>query len=198
MYTIIDNISNEIIINNSRFITLLYKVYDVNDINKYLDRIKELYKDATHYCYGYVIDDKIKFSDDGEPSSTAGVPIIEVLKKRKLNYVLAIVVRYFGGTKLGANGLIRAYSGSVSKCLDKSELVLLEKGYNVDISFSYEESKNIDYLLKDIKINSKDYQEMIRYNIDIPQSFIDIFNSSNISCRVNKEIYIEKKIIDNQ
>ncbi len=194
MYTIMDNTTNEIIINNSRFITLLYKVYNINDINKYLEETKKLYKDATHYCYGYIIDNNIKFSDDGEPSSTAGVPIIEVLKKKKTNYILAIVVRYFGGIKLGANGLIRAYSSSVSKALDNSKLVLLEKGYNVDITFNYDESKNIDYLLKDIKINNKEYQEVIKYNIDIPNYLIDILKNNNIKYIINKEIYIEKRL----
>lgn len=194
MYTIIDNISNEIIIDNSRFVTLLYKVYNTHDIDQYLENVKKLYKDATHYCYGYIIDNKIKFSDDGEPSSTAGTPIIEVLKKRKLNYVLAIVVRYFGGIKLGANGLIRAYSSSVSKCLDKSNLVMLVKGYNVNITFKYEESKNIDYLLRNIKINSKEYLEFIQYNMDIPISFIDILENHNIKYEIMKEIYIEKRL----
>lgn len=194
MYTIIDNISNEIIIDNSRFVTLLYKVYNTHDIDQYLENVKKLYKDATHYCYGYIIDNKIKFSDDGEPSSTAGTPIIEVLKKRKLNYVLAIVVRYFGGIKLGANGLIRAYSSSVSKCLDKSNLVMLVKGYNVNITFKYEESKNIDYLLRNIKINSKEYLEFIQYNMDIPISFIDILENHNIKYKIMKEIYIEKRL----
>ncbi len=194
MYSILENISNEIVINNSKFITILYKVYDIKDIDKYLDDVRKIYRDATHYCYGYIIDDKIKFSDDGEPSSTAGVPIIEVLKKRKLNYILAIVVRYFGGIKLGANGLIRAYSGSVSKALDNSELVVLEKGYNVDIYFNYQESKNVDYLLKDIKINNKDYLENIKYNIDIPISFIDILDSNSISYKIKKDIYIEKRL----
>lgn len=194
MYNILENTSNEIVINNSRFITLLYKVDDTFDINNCLTKVKELYKDATHYCYGYIIDDKIKFSDDGEPSSTAGVPIVEVLKKRKLNHILAVVVRYFGGIKLGANGLIRAYSGSVSKALDNSELVILDKGYNVDISFSYDESKNIDYLLKDIKINNKNYQEIIEYNIDIPINYISILDSNNIKYKIIKEIYIEKRL----
>ena len=194
MYTILEDNINEIVINNSRFITLLYKVYDVNNIDKYLDDVRKIYKDATHYCYGYIIDDKIKFSDDGEPSSTAGVPIIEVLKKRKLNFILAIVVRYFGGIKLGANGLIRAYSSSVSKAIDNSELVILEKGYNVDIDFNYQESKNVDYLLKDIKINNKDYLENIKYNIDMPISFMDILKSNNINYEIKKEIYIEKRL----
>ena len=197
MYTILENNINEIVINNSRFITHLYKVYDINDIDNYLNKVKALYKDATHYCYGYIIDNKIKFSDDGEPSSTAGVPIIEVLKKRKINYVLAIVVRYFGGIKLGSNGLIRAYSSSVAKALDNSELVLLEKGYNVDIVFTYNESKNIDYILKGIKINCKDYNETIKYNIDIPINYIDILNNNKINYKIIREIYIEKKIIEN-
>ena len=91
MKTVIDNI-NEIIINKSRFITLIYNVNSIESVNKKLDEAKTLYKDATHYCYAYIIDNNIKASDDGEPAGTAGIPILNILQKQNLNYVLCIVV----------------------------------------------------------------------------------------------------------
>lgn len=103
----------EIIINKSRFIGFLTRLTCENDIKNTLDNISKEHKKATHICYAYVYNvDKVleKFSDDGEPKGTAGAPIMNVLKKRKCQNTLIAVVRYFGGIKLGAGGLIRAYS----------------------------------------------------------------------------------------
>ena len=81
MFTIENNSSKEIIINKSRFITELIKIKNVDEVNNYLEEIKNKYKDATHYCYAYIIDSICKSSDDGEPGGTAGVPILQVLQK---------------------------------------------------------------------------------------------------------------------
>ena len=143
MFTITNDITNEIIIKNSRFICIIHKIYDVNDINNYLNNIKSEYKDATHYCYAYIIDDKKKFSDDGEPSGTAGNPMLQALDKNNLNYVLCVVIRYFGGIKLGAGGLVRAYTKSITQCLEKANIRKLVYGYNIDITFNYEYANNV-------------------------------------------------------
>ena len=107
----------EIVINKSRFIGILCPVSDVEEVSLYLEEAKELYPGATHYCYAYIIDAFKKASDDGEPSKTAGMPMLNVLEKNGLDHVLAIVIRYFGGVKLGAGGLVRAYSQSVVETL---------------------------------------------------------------------------------
>ena len=95
MKTISKNIENEIIINKSRFICKLVKVYSEEDVINALNSAKEEYKDATHYCYSYIIDNTERFNDEGEPGVTAGMPILNVLKQNELNYVLCIVIRYF-------------------------------------------------------------------------------------------------------
>lgn len=196
MFTITDDINNEIIIKNSRFICIIYKVYDVNDIDNYLNNIKSTYKDATHYCYAYIIDDKKKFNDDGEPSGTAGSPILQVLDKNNLNYVLCIVIRYFGGIKLGAGGLVRAYSKSVTEVLKKITLKELVKGYNVDIIFDYNYINKINYLLKNISIIKKNFGNKITYNLDIDILTYNTLNkfNNNIKIKIIKQIYIEKGI----
>ena len=122
MKTIKENVINKIEINKSIFITELIKVKEKEEITKYLDEIKNKYKDATHYCYAYIIDDNKKSSDDGEPGGTAGVPIMDTLNKADLNYILCVVIRYFGGIKLGAGGLVRAYRKSVSEALSKASI----------------------------------------------------------------------------
>lgn len=192
MNTIKNNTTNEIIIKNSRFICILYKTNKKEDISNILENIKEEYKDATHYCYAYIIDNHKKSSDDGEPGGTAGIPILQVLEKNNLNYILAVVIRYFGGIKLGAGGLVRAYTKSVTNTINKDNLVELIKGYNVDITFNYESIKNIDYLLKNIKINNKIFDTTIKYNIDIEENFLKTIIDNKIEYNIKKDIYIEK------
>lgn len=193
MFTIDNDITNEIIIKNSKFICIIHKIYNIDDIDLYLKTVKDLYKDATHYCYAYIINDIKKFNDDGEPNGTAGSPIIQVLEKNSLNYVICIVIRYFGGIKLGAGGLIRAYSKSVVECLKLSNIKELIKGYNVDIIFNYNYINTVNYLLKECNILNKEFNDNITYNLNIGNNLYNqLKNDSNIKVMINKEIKIEK------
>ena len=191
MKTIKKNNKNEIIIKNSRFITLLYNLNDINELDKILNNIKSEYKDATHYCYAYIYDNLYKSSDDGEPGGTAGMPILNVLKNNDLNYVLAVVVRYFGGIKLGAGGLVRAYTKSITEALKNSDLVNLIDGYNLIIEFNYDKIKDIDYILKDSIINDKIFDNKIIYNIDTNKDTyqkLETIDYINIKEKTNKKI----------
>ena len=190
MYTIKDNKENVLIIKNSRFITILCKINSVDDVNNYLEKIKKKYPKATHYCYGYIIEDYKKSSDDGEPSGTAGVPILNVLEKENINKVLAVVVRYFGGIKLGAGGLVRAYSKSVKSSLDKQNLISLIPGKLVEITFDYSNQKQIDYILKDSIIIKQDFQEQIKYQVLIKNENLDKLNMYNLT--IINDILIEE------
>lgn len=109
-----ESIENEIIVKKSRFITKLYYLEDENKVKDIIESLKKEYKKATHICYAYRINCKEKAFDDGEPSGTAGRPILNVLQKKDINNVLCVVIRYFGGIKLGAGGLTRSYSKSAS------------------------------------------------------------------------------------
>ena len=171
-------------IKKSKFITLLYQIDDISEVNFYLDKAKELYKDATHYCFAYKVNGIQKFSDDGEPGGTAGLPIIEVLNKRELDNILCIVIRYFGGIKLGAGGLVRA-------ALDNSEIINLVKGYLVCIKVNYDEQKQLDYLFGN-RIIKKDFNEKIIYYIEIKEEDISLLNNINYEIleeRMIKESY---------
>lgn len=177
MKTVIDS-KNELIINRSRFITLYYQVNSLIEVNDKIKKAKLEYKDATHYCYAYIIDNNIKASDDGEPSGTAGLPILNILKKENLDHVLCIVIRYFGGIKLGAGGLVRAYSNAAKNGL---KVKVLQKGFLVRISFDYSKIKEIDYLLNESIIVNKDFFESPIYEVNIT---IDNFNK--IKDKLNK------------
>ena len=154
--------SNEVVIKNSRFICILFPLLD-DKIDSYLQQVKEEYPKATHYCYAYQFDQVKHSSDDGEPGGTAGMPLLNVLEKEELNHTLVVVVRYFGGIKLGAGGLVRAYTKSLTETLKISLFDELEDGYQIQISFPYEEEKNVNYLLGNSLITKKDYLENITY-----------------------------------
>ena len=159
------------IIKKSKFICRLYYVNDIYEINSILEDLKKEYKDATHICYAYiVIDNKEKAYDDGEPSKTAGMPILEILKKKDLNNVLCVVIRYFGGIKLGAGGLIRAYSNSVRKTIDKVDIISYKKYIEVSIEVNYDNKKLLESIVKDYEVINKDYKDTIVYKIRLEES----------------------------
>ena len=193
MYTIDNNYTYELIIKNSKFITLLYKIDDIKNIDNYLNNAKDIYPNATHYCYAYIINNIKKSSDDGEPGGTAGIPILKVLENNSLTNILVIVVRYFGGIKLGANGLIRAYTKCTANAIKEANLLELIDGININIIFNYNKVKEIDYLLKDITINNKIFDKEIIYSINIDKEFLNIIKNNNIKYNIIKDIKIEKQ-----
>ena len=185
-----EEVINEIIINKSKFITVLTNINDINKIKEKLEDIKKTYKDATHYCYAYIINNHEKCSDNGEPSGTAGMPILNVLKQNNLTNILCVVIRYFGGIKLGAGGLIRAYSTSASEALNKASITNLVNGYNITIEFPYDNLKQIDYLLKNIDIK-KTYQTNITYTFNIEK---EKFNQIENELTKLSKIKLKKQI----
>ena len=189
----VNNSENIIIINKSKFITNIFYINNLNDINIYLNKIKEKYKDATHHCYAYIINNTKRFNDDGEPNGTAGMPILDCLEKNKLNHTLCIVTRYFGGIKLGAGGLVRAYSNSISNALKNSKFFKLKDGYKIKITFEYNNSKQIDNLVNDYEITKQEYGKVITYELLITNDFLNKLNKSNIKYEIiNKEIIKEE------
>lgn len=199
MLSIRNNMTSEYIINKSRFITKLIKVNDVLEIDKKVDEIKNEYKDATHYCYAFIIGNVKRFNDDGEPSGTAGMPILNVLESNNLNYILCVVIRYFGGIKLGAGGLVRAYTKGVTNTLEECEIISLIEGLEIDIYFNYDQTKDVDYFLKNTKIINKEFNEKIKYVIQIisnnKDEYLNYFDKNNIDYEIKNDIYIEKELI---
>lgn len=124
-YTIFEPCVHEIVIEKSRFICSLEKVDTEEAAQDYIKQLKKKYWDATHNCSAYVIGETStaeRSNDDGEPSGTAGLPMLEVLRKNGIYNTVAVVTRYFGGVKLGAGGLVRAYTSSVAEALKKAGL----------------------------------------------------------------------------
>jgi len=164
-----NDIVNTIIINKSKFITSLYVVKTENEVKEILKEIKETYKDATHNCYAYVLDNgtKQKASDDGEPQGTAGRPILDVLLKNELTDILAVVTRYFGGIKLGAGGLTRAYSNSIQEALLQTEIIDKERMVVYEIKITYPTYARLSELLKICQIYKESFSNEISLTIGI-------------------------------
>lgn len=178
---------NLIIINKSKFIGIVKKVYNINEIECLLNKVKNEYPDATHICYAYILPSSEKYNDDNEPVGTAGIPILDVLKKNNLCYTIAIVIRYFGGIKLGSGGLVRAYSNSISSLI-KDNIKEIETGYLIRIEENYNNNDLINYLLKYALITKKDYQDKIIIEAIVNKKTLD--NLSNVNYQI-----IEEKII---
>lgn len=139
---------NEIVINKSRFIGIIIPLSNDYQVKDILKELNKKYPKATHYCYAYVIGNKEKSNDDGEPSGTAGRPILEVIKNSDLHDVLLVVIRYFGGIKLGAGGLVRAYVNASKDVIDKADVFSIETHTLYEISMEYSLYDSINYHLQ--------------------------------------------------
>ena len=164
---IVDENFNSLIIQKSKFISYAFKVYDLNQVKRKLDLLKKKHKKANHHCYAYVLslDSSIqKSSDDGEPSSTAGKPILNQIKINDLTNILIVVVRYFGGKKLGISGLINAYKTSSYKLIKKCKIKSKEIIDIYEIEF---EESNKHNLLNALKKNNFKYENLNQGACDI-------------------------------
>ncbi len=189
MKTVLDN-TNELIIKKSKFITYTYNINNKEDVETKLKELKEKYSDATHICYAYIINSQEKCFDDKEPQGTAGLPILNVLKKEKLQNVLCVIIRYFGGIKLGAGGLVRAYAAACKQSIITKDLI---EGYEIKISFKYDDVKNIDYLLKNANIINKEYSIKTIYTFNI--SIEEYNNIKNSLESISEVAYIKNTFI---
>ena len=190
LLSIKNDVFNEVIIKKSKFITFLFRVDNLDDIKEHLDQLNLKYKDATHICYAYILDNVKRFSDDGEPGGTAGMPILNVLESKNLNHILCCIVRYFGGTKLGANGLVRAYSNGCCDALNSAIIVNLLPGKICSIRFKYDDTKVIDSILRDCIIINKEYENDVTYIFKISVDDLSILNNYNF--KIIDDCLIEK------
>ncbi|WP_439901351.1 IMPACT family protein [Microbacterium azadirachtae] len=145
-------IVRELVVKKSRFIARVAPVHSVDDADAVIAAVRRQYWDARHNCTAMItgfLGDQARSSDDGEPSGTAGMPMLEVLRRRGLTDVVAVVTRYFGGVKLGAGGLIRAYSTAVSEALDEAVLLHRQELLEARIDVPHGDAGRIDNALRD-------------------------------------------------
>lgn len=205
--TIKYNIQEEFIEKKSKFIAHLFYIDSVEEAEKLIKDVKKKYFDARHNCIAYrtIENDKIieRASDDGEPSGTAGTPMLSILQKNNLINVLIVVTRYFGGILLGTGGLVRAYSTSLLNAIEKSEKVVKYKGQEAEVKLDYSEFDTFKYYCKNSGINiiNVEYTQDIVCRIQMEESkkdkLLNDFKTKNIfikDIRLLSIKYLEKSI----
>lgn len=203
-------IQAEIVEKKSRFIANIFYVETVQEAEEKIKQVKKQYFDARHNCFAYSIFQKDgiinRFSDDGEPSGTAGAPMLNILNSKELTNALVIVTRYFGGILLGTGGLVRAYTGAMQEALSKTSIICKELGLEAKIDVNYQDLEKMKYYFKqkEIEISKIEYKEKVEVFVDITknkyQDLLDIAKDLNfkiLDSQIIKEKYIDGNIIKN-
>jgi len=191
--TINKNETVQIIEKKSKFITYVYYIENVEQAEEKLIELRKKYYDASHHCYAYRIikENNIleKSSDDGEPSGTAGQPILNVLSKNEIVNVIVIVIRYFGGTLLGAGGLVRAYSNSAKEAIEKAGKATIEKGIEIKLIMPYQNLESFKKYcnLNNVAIVDIKFEENIICQIQVSNRNKDIITLNETQNRFNIE-----------
>ncbi len=178
--TVFAEYEKEKIIEKSRFITYCAHAESEESARAFIAKIRAKHTLATHVCYAFVADktgNLQRFSDDGEPQGTAGVPMLEVLKNKKLSETVVAVVRYFGGVKLGAGGLVRAYSSCTAECLDEADIRVLEvcAEYTVCVEYTGVDSVQKYLSTHTCTLLSTDYGAKVAFKIAVKKAEEDAF-----------------------
>ena len=195
MNTVIDNFKSEYEISKSTFISLIIPLKDKNDVKNILNSIKKEYPKATHYCYAYSCASLNKSNDDGEPAGTAGKPILEMIIKHNLDNVLIVVVRYFGGIKLGASGLLRAYLEAANRVINIATMFHEEKRkiYQIEIDYNINEAFKRYMKEKEIEILDVQYQQKIVYKVSALEINQEDLNNY-LKCKISA-ILLDERIV---
>src|SRR5690625_2800370 len=196
-YTVNKSGSTELIIQKSRFIGYIKRVESEEAAQKFIDDIKKKHYDATHNCSAYIIgehDQIQKANDDGEPSGTAGVPMLEVLKQQKLKDTVIVVTRYFGGIKLGAGGLIRAYGSTTSQTIKSIGIVQRQLVQGISIKTDYTMLGKLENELRNSEhiLDSIDYQDHVDFLVYVKKQAVETFKEWIID-HTSDEAIIEDK-----
>lgn len=173
--TVLQRGSDEFIIHKSRFIGHGAPVRSEEEALDFLADVRRAHKDASHNCYAYIVGRNAgiaRYSDDGEPSGTAGAPIIEVIKAQGVVDVCVVVTRYFGGILLGAGGLIRAYAQGSKTALNAARVVVMHKTHRYLFDADYAMVGKLDYFLKfqPVRVNGRDFAESVTYDVSVKQA----------------------------
>lgn len=188
----------EIVEKKSKFIANIFPVNSKEEAEKKIIEIKKKYHDAKHNCYAYIVQNIEKCSDDGEPSGTAGAPLLDLLKNKELTNVVVIVTRYFGGILLGTGGLVRAYTETAKRAVEASKIVQKEYGIRYSVEINYNYLKDLQYLCKILNINIVKIDYKININV-VLESTIDKFqkllqsNNNILSNKIEKNNIIISK-----
>lgn len=195
-FTVGEEFENLIIIERSKFICRVKGVAGEEDAKRFIESVKKEHSLATHNCYAYIADEKgltQKFSDDGEPQGTAGLPMLEVLKNRKIYKVAVVVTRYFGGVKLGTGGLARAYGGSVCEALDKANILDMQAVKYYKVTADYDKySLLLKLASENVVIIDAQFTNGVEVSFAVKEDYEKAFTQKLDDIFSGKPNYIEK------
>ena len=178
MLTIAEEVTLEQVIEKSRFLCTLKKVQSEAEAQAFIKAMKKEHWDATHNCSAYIIDEAVQRSnDDGEPAGTAGAPMLGVLRAKGLQQVAAVVTRWFGGIKLGAGGLTRAYAGSASAALAAASICNFEMCAETVLSVEYADVNAAMRFLEGKEVLSKNFAERAEFVVAVRESEAEAFKA---------------------
>lgn len=202
--TIAENATSEVIEKKSKFIAEAFYIETVEEAEEKIKEIRKKYYDAKHHCFAYSVctdsGNVDRFSDDGEPSGTAGAPMLNILNSQNLSNIVVIVTRYFGGILLGTGGLLRCYSEATKQALDSVEKVEKDLGLITKCIVSYEDLEKIKYYFKqeDIKIIDFNYAENVEISVEITEEKYQkmLKNIKDFNFNVKQHEVVRKSFID--
>lgn len=195
MNTILERNEITLVRDRSSFIGVLIHVTSLESIKQYLDDIRKQYPKAKHYCYAYILGDKKKCSDDGEPAKTAGRPLLELLEKKEMDETLLIVVRYFGGVLLGASRLMSTYLETGVNVLANADAVTIENKYIYHMSLSYRDFEELKHLSRKLQFSFENVMYEDRINVDVlaeensGEELANYFPNASIEVMGTKKVY---------
>lgn len=167
------------VIERSRFIGQVKGVKDEADATNFIASVRKKYYDATHNCYAYTVCGIKRYSDDGEPQGTAGMPILSCIENKELNDVCVVVTRYFGGIKLGAGGLVRAYNKTASRCIDCAQRIIYRLCTRFTVITSYNQFKTVNLLCERYgKTDKITYDAEITLAVNVLTDHADAFEKN--------------------
>lgn len=198
--TVESNEESDITEKKSKFIANVFYITSEEEAEEKIRQIKKKHNTARHHCYAYRIirENEIinKSSDDGEPSGTAGMPILNILEKNNFINIIVVVTRYFGGILLGTGGLVKAYSDVTQKVIKKSKIVMEEEGFELEIELNYKDLENFKYFCNKNNINIIDVKYSDFATCLIEANFVEKENlTSNTNLNIQKYKIIRKKYI---
>mgnify|MGYP003584072518 FL=1 len=208
--TVAEPFETETVIKKSRFISRVYPVSSEEEAARITAAVKKEHYKATHVCSAWILNtvpETMKALDDGEPGGTAGRPILEILRAKGIKNALVLVIRYFGGIKLGAGGLVRAYSGGCADVLDHAELIRREPSRSVSVETEYALYQGLKNELeaRNIRPISEDFSDMVRMIFEIPdgleKKFVDLvrdFTNDSFLFETGEARLIDRPYVDEE
>lgn len=193
--SVVGETTTEKVIEKSRFLTYAAHTAGEEEAKAYLARVRSLHPLATHVCYGYIADSTgnlQRFSDDGEPQGTAGLPILNVLKARRLSETTVAVVRYFGGIKLGAGGLTRAYASCAAEGCDAARTRLYELCCELLVGVDYAEVNALMRFLAGSEVLSREFAEKAEFTVAVKAAELESFRRALVDFMNGKAEITEK------